>query len=182
MSILKALVEGMAELGRNSYTQEEKDMIAKTRDIMRSHGQTEAAKALDAVIADFCKGVTTSSRSSRSTYDPDKRITPANTISSGYTSTEMRYMMKKEFNKAFKFDEYSETWEVNTMYAAIKSDGENIIVLIHPNEFSLKRGSYLGSITFSDGHVTNTTNKGGIAYKVEVEEAINKIINMMIGL
>ena len=56
--LLTGIAEGLVLLGENSYTQEEKDMIKKVRDIMKMHCKDEAVEALDKVIADMIYGVT----------------------------------------------------------------------------------------------------------------------------
>jgi hypothetical protein len=66
MGFLNTVLEGLATVGQNSYTQEEKELITKTRDLMRIHGRTNAANALDEVINDFYKGVTRTSSSTTS--------------------------------------------------------------------------------------------------------------------
>lgn len=79
---LNTIIEGLATVGQNSYSEEEKAMITKTRDLMRAHGRTEAAEALDVVINDFYKGITR---------------TPSTTTSSTTTSASGQVMSTAEF-------------------------------------------------------------------------------------
>lgn len=58
LDILVGVCEGLAEVGVNSYTVEEKEMIKAVRRIMSVHGKTKAVEELDKVIKDMDLGIT----------------------------------------------------------------------------------------------------------------------------
>lgn len=58
LDILVGVCEGLTEIGVNSYTAEEKEMIKSVRRIMSAHGKTDAVEELDKVIKDMDLGVT----------------------------------------------------------------------------------------------------------------------------
>ena len=58
LDILVGVCEGLAEVGVNSYTVEEKAMIKNVRRILSIHGKTKAVEELDKVIKDMDLGIT----------------------------------------------------------------------------------------------------------------------------
>ena len=57
-SLLSILAENLLTGAENTYTAEEKEMINKTRDLLRRHNKTKAVQEIDKVIKDFDLGIT----------------------------------------------------------------------------------------------------------------------------
>lgn len=95
LDIMGTIADGLATVGQNSYTQEEKDMIIKTRDLMRAHGHAEAANALDKVVNDFYKGITRTTSTNTST------TTPTSKSGSVMSTAEFVFELKNRIKKSY---------------------------------------------------------------------------------
>lgn len=177
MGLFTTMLEGLAEVGMNSYTQEEKDQIIRVRDIMRQHGQTDAAKAIDNVIANFYKGVTMSPR--RSTYDPDRR--PETTSSNSYTSTEWSYKLKSQFDRKFKIDTGCYCID-RDVYCKIITNSDEVIIIFGTNQFTLSQTRCIGKIIFRDGHIVTTENNALRVFKDDVQASIDKVAEVIMSM
>lgn len=135
MGFLNTIIEGLAEVGKNSYTQEEKDMIEKTRNLMRLHNQYEAAEALDEVIKNFYKGITR---------------TPSTTSTSTTTSTSGQVMSTAEFVYELKNRIKS---RYGCLDCVIIADGDTINVELH-----YYRTSYVAKFVITNGAYQNKVN------------------------
>ena len=115
LDIMGTIADGLATVGQNSYTQEEKNMIEKTRDLMRAHGRTDAAKALDEVINDFYKGITrTSTAPSTST------TTTTSTSGSVMSTAEFVYELKNRLKNKYGSLDTAIHYGENTIVVELK--------------------------------------------------------------
>lgn len=173
-NFISAMAEAAVELSENTYTQAEKDEITKVRDIMRKHGQTRAAEALDEVISNFYKGMTYPT-SSRPTTGYGVRI-----MTSGYTPTEWSYKIKSEFDKIFKIDTSSGCYCINSsVYGKLMVNGDEVVIALSTNPFIMSPTKSSGRITLKDGHVTNVENNALRVYKDDMQNAIDKIVSIV---
>lgn len=129
---LNTVLEGLAEVGKNSYTQEEKDMIIKTRDLMRLHNQYDAAEALDEVIKNFYKGVTrTSSTTTSST---------TSTSGSVMSTAEFVFELKHRIKKSYGSLDTVIVYEGDTIRVDIRFLSSIIA------SYTIQKGSYQGRV------------------------------------
>jgi hypothetical protein len=86
---------------QNSWTAEEKEILVKTRDLLKAHGLFEEAEGLDRVISKFALGF---ERRSSTGFDPDKRIQPSTTQQSmpkSFSAAELAYELKDRLPGSF---------------------------------------------------------------------------------
>lgn len=131
---LNTVLEGLATVGQNSYTQEEKELITKTRDLMRAHGRTEAAKALDEVINDFHKGIT------RTSTAPSTSTTTS-TSGSVMSTAEYVYELKNRLKKSYGSLDTVIVYEGDTIRVDIRFLSSVIAY------YTIQNGSYQGRVT-----------------------------------
>lgn len=141
---LNTVLEGLATVGQNSYTQEEKELITKTRDLMRAHGRTEAAKALDEVINDFHKGITrTSAAPSTST------TTTTSTSGSVMSTAEYVYELKNRIKKSYSNLDTVIVYEGNTIRVDLRFISSVIA------SYKITNGNYQGCTTKRSAYLYN---------------------------
>ena len=141
---LNTVLEGLATVGQNSYTQEEKELITKTRDLMRAHGRTDAAEALDEVIKDFYKGITrTSTAPSTST------TTTTSTSGSVMSTAEFVYELKNRLKKSYGSLDTVIVYEGDTIRVDIRFLSSVIAY------YTIQKGSYQGCTTKRSAYLYN---------------------------
>jgi len=132
---LNTVLEGLATVGQNSYTQEEKELITKTRDLMRAHGRTEAAKALDEVINDFHKGINIRTSTAPSTS------TTTSKSGSVMSTAEFVYELKNRIKKSYGSLDTVIVYEGDTIRVDIRFLSSVIAY------YTITDGSYQGRVT-----------------------------------
>jgi hypothetical protein len=141
---LNTVLEGFATVGQNSYTQEEKELINKTRDLMRAHGRTEAAEALDAVINDFYKGITrTATTTSTST------TTSSSTSGSVMSTAEFVFELKHRIKKSYSTLDTVIVYEGNTIRVDLRLISSVIA------SYKITNGNYQGCTTKRSAYLYN---------------------------
>jgi hypothetical protein len=141
---LNTVLEGLATVGQNSYTQEEKELINKTRDLMRAHGRTEAAEALDAVINDFYKGITrTATTTSTST------TTSSSTSGSVMSTAEFVFELKHRIKKSYSTLDTVIVYEGNTIRVDLRFISSVIA------SYKITNGNYQGCTTKRSAYLYN---------------------------
>jgi hypothetical protein len=141
---LNTVLEGLATVGQNSYTQEEKELINKTRDLMRAHGRTEAAEALDAVINDFYKGITrTATTTSTST------TTSSSTSGSVMSTAEFVFELKHRIKKSYSTLDTVIVYEGNTIRVDLRLISSVIA------SYKITNGNYQGCTTKRSAYLYN---------------------------
>lgn len=135
---LNTVLEGLATVGQNSYTQEEKELITKTRDLMRAHGRTEAAEALDAVINDFYKGITrTATTTSTSTTTSSTTTSASGQVMS---TAEVVYELKHRIKKSYGSLDTVIVYEGDTIRVDLRFISSVIA------SYTIQKGSYQGHV------------------------------------
>lgn len=71
MGLLNEILNLAATAAQNSWSTEEKEILIKASDLLKSHSLFDEAKGLEKVINNFALGV-----EKRQAFDPDKRIQP----------------------------------------------------------------------------------------------------------
>jgi hypothetical protein len=144
---LNTVLEGLATVGQNSYTQEEKELINKTRDLMRAHGRTEAAEALDAVINDFYKGITrTATTTSTSTTTSSTTTSASGQVMS---TAEFVYELKNRIKKSYSTLDTVIVYEGNTIRVDLRLISSVIA------SYKITNGNYQGCTTKRSAYLYN---------------------------
>ena len=138
---LNTVLEGLATVGQNSYTQEEKDMIIQVRDLMRAHGRTDAVAALDEVINDFYKGVTRTPSTTTSTT--------TSTSGSVMSTAEFVYELKNRLKKSYGSLDTVIVYEGDTIRVDIRFLSSVIAY------YTIQKGSYQGCTTKRSAYLYN---------------------------
>lgn len=159
---LNTLIEGLATVGQNSYTQEEKELITKTRDLMRAHGRTDAAKALDEVINDFYKGITRT---------PSTTTTSSTTSTSGsvMSTAEFVYELKNRIKRSYGSLDTVIVYEGNTIRIDIKFLSSVIAY------YTIQNGSYQGRVNKRSSYLYE---KEIAACEADIVKACREIRNL----
>lgn len=132
---LNTVLEGLATVGQNSYTQEEKELITKTRDLMRAHGRAEAAEALDEVINDFYKGITRTP-----TTTTTSSTTTTSKSGSVMSTAEFVYELKNRIKKSYGSLDTVIVYEGNTIRVDLRFLSSVIAY------YTIQNGSYQGRV------------------------------------
>jgi len=155
----------------NCYKSEELEVIKRTEEILRSHGEVETADALKKIryTATEISGSMTSS--------------PRTTTSTNRSTLELKIDVEKALSKYFKKDcgLYKIT---NDIWAKVLYDTNGVSIIMHHNEFTL------GRINMDDktqtriridgnGHIVRAEVLGTYAYRPEFQNAIDKVLSIL---
>lgn len=143
MGFLNTVLEGLATVGQNSYTEAEKEMIKKTRDLMRAHGRAEAANALDEVINDFYKGITRTTSTNTST------TTPTSKSGSVMSTAEFVFELKNRIKKSYGSLDTVIVYEGDTIRVDLRFISSVIA------SYKITNGNYQGCTTKRSAYLYN---------------------------
>ena len=143
MGFLNTVLEGLATVGQNSYTEAEKEMIKKTRDLMRVHGRTNAANALDEVINDFYKGITRTTATNTST------TTPTSKSGSVMSTAEFVFELKNRIKKSYDSLDTVIVYEGDTIRVDLRFISSVIA------SYKITNGNYQGCTTKRSAYLYN---------------------------
>lgn len=132
--LLGSILEGLAEVGKNSWTAEEKETLLKARELCRAHGYTDAADELDEVIKKFVYGF--EKRPTKTTTPIDTRpITPHR---SSLTPAEWAYKLKIKLPKSIDILDFKYAYTDSRVIIKLVSISRTIA------QFEIEDGHYMG--------------------------------------